>query len=49
MLSKLRLIKPSDDAAKTVEKMFAAADTNGDGSIDFHEFVGLFAAKPDAA
>jgi len=43
MLSKLGLIGQESNK-QTVERMFAAADTNGDGEISFDEFVGLFAA-----
>jgi len=45
MLSKLGLVKSSSDTS-TVDRMFAAADANGDGQIDFNEFVALFAAAP---
>ena len=45
MLAKLGLLKGSSDTS-TVERMFAAADANNDGKIDFQEFIALFAAAP---
>ena len=41
MLLKLHLVSPNDPAA--LERMFAAADANGDGKISFDEFVQVFA------
>jgi Ca2+-binding EF-hand superfamily protein len=43
MLSKLGLTRGKADAEAFMEKVFAAADVDGDGHVSYAEFVSLFA------
>jgi Ca2+-binding EF-hand superfamily protein/tRNA A-37 threonylcarbamoyl transferase component Bud32 len=42
MMRKLKLLSAGDGEADAFKRLFALADTNGDGKISFEEFVQLF-------